>query len=149
MAAELSLDLIQKLPKTDLHLHLDGSLRLETIIDLAEQQHVQLPTFDKAELFNLLYAGERCESLEDYLKAFDITLSVMQTKESLIRTAYELAADAHKENVQYLEVRYSPLLTCATAWAWRTSSRPFSRGCAPPSASSGSAMGSFCAESAR
>jgi len=110
MAAELTLDLIQQLPKTDLHLHLDGSLRLDTIIDLATKQNVTLPTMDKGELFNLLYAGERCDSLEDYLKAFDITLSVMQTEEALIRTAYELAQDAHNENVQYLEVRYSPML---------------------------------------
>ncbi|RMH41528.1 MAG: adenosine deaminase [Deltaproteobacteria bacterium] len=110
MTAALTLDLIEKLPKTDLHLHLDGSLRLDTIIDLAKQQGVDLPTFDRGELFNLLYAGERCESLEDYLKAFDITLSVLQTRDALVRAAYELAEDAHRENVRYLEVRYSPLL---------------------------------------
>jgi adenosine deaminase len=110
MVAELSLDLIQKLPKTDLHLHLDGSLRLDTILDLARKQGVQLPTTDRGELFNLLYAGERCRSLDDYLKAFDITLSVMQTEDALVRAAYELAEDAHKENVNYIEVRYSPLL---------------------------------------
>jgi adenosine deaminase len=110
MTPELSLEFIEKLPKTDLHCHLDGSLRLDTILDLARKQHVKLPTFDRGELYNLLYAGEKCASLEDYLKAFDITLSVMQTEESLERTAFELAEDAWKENVRYLEVRYSPLL---------------------------------------
>jgi adenosine deaminase len=110
MTPELSLEFIEKLPKTDLHCHLDGSLRLDTILDLARKQHVKLPTFDRTELFNLLYAGEKCSSLEDYLKAFDITLSVMQTEEALERTAFELAEDAWKENVRYLEVRYSPLL---------------------------------------
>ncbi len=110
MAPELSLDLITQLPKTDLHLHLDGSLRLDTILDLAKKQGVELPTFDKGELFNHLYAGDVCESLEDYLKAFNTTLSVMQTEDALVRTAYELAEDAWKENVRYLEVRYSPLL---------------------------------------
>jgi adenosine deaminase len=110
MTPELTLEFIEKLPKTDLHCHLDGSLRLDTILDLARKQHVKLPTFDRGELFNLLYAGEKCASLEDYLKAFDITLSVMQTEESLERTAFELAEDAWKENVRYLEVRYSPLL---------------------------------------
>lgn len=107
---ELPYELIERLPKTDLHCHLDGSLRLDTILDLAKQQQVTLPTFDKGELFRMIYAGDVCNSLEDYLKAFDITLSVMQTEESLERTAYELAADAWKENVRYIEVRYSPLL---------------------------------------
>jgi len=110
MTIELPLELIEKLPKTDLHVHLDGSLRLDTILDLAKKQNVRLPTTDPEKLFNLIYAGEVCSSLDDYLKAFDITLSVMQTEESLERTSYELAADAWKENVRYIEVRYSPLL---------------------------------------
>jgi adenosine deaminase len=108
--AEVTQELLAKLPKTDLHCHLDGSLRLDTVIDLAKQQRVKLPTFDRGELFKLLYAGEHVESLDDYLRAFDITLSVMQTEEGLERAAYELAVDAHAENVRYLEVRYSPLL---------------------------------------
>jgi adenosine deaminase len=107
---ELTYELIERLPKTDLHCHLDGSLRLDTILELARQQHVALPTFDKGELFRMIYAGDVCHSLEDYLKAFDITLSVMQTEDALERTAYELAADAWRENVRYIEVRYSPLL---------------------------------------
>ncbi len=106
----LTQDLIARLPKTDLHCHLDGSLRLDTILELAREQHVKLPTFDRGELFRLIYAGDVCNSLEDYLKAFDITLSVMQTEDALERTAYELAVDAWKENVRYIEVRYSPLL---------------------------------------
>jgi adenosine deaminase len=110
MVSEIPFELIAKLPKTDLHCHLDGSLRLDTILDLARKQGVKLPTFDRDGLFQLVYAGESCNSLDDYLKAFDITLSVMQTEEALERIAYELAEDAWKENVRYLEVRYSPLL---------------------------------------
>lgn len=110
MSQPVTLELITSLPKTDLHCHLDGSLRLDTILDLAKKQGIKLPTFDRAELFKLVYAGEVCESLDDYLKGFDITLSVMQTEEALERTAYELAEDAWKENVRYIEVRYSPLL---------------------------------------
>jgi adenosine deaminase len=108
--APLSLDFIEKLPKTDLHCHLDGSLRIETILDLAQKQKVKLPAEDPDRLFKLIYAGERCQSLDEYLKAFDITLSVMQTEDSLYRTAYELAEDCARENVRYLEVRYSPML---------------------------------------
>ena len=109
-STEIPLELLQRLPKTDLHCHLDGSLRLDTVIDLARKQGVKLPTFDRGELFKMLYAGDEVASLDDYLRAFDITLSVMQTEDALERTAYELAEDAHKENVRYIEVRYSPLL---------------------------------------
>jgi adenosine deaminase len=110
MATEIPLELLQRLPKTDLHCHLDGSLRLDTVIDLARAQRVKLPTFDRGELFGMLYAGESVTSLDDYLRAFDITLSVLQTEAALERVSYELAEDAHRENVRYIEVRYSPLL---------------------------------------
>jgi adenosine deaminase len=106
----LTLEFIERLPKTDLHCHLDGSLRVTTILDLAQKQKIKLPAEDPEKLFKLVYAGERCRSLEDYLKGFDITLSVMQTEEALYRTAYELAEDCARENVRYLEVRYSPML---------------------------------------
>jgi adenosine deaminase len=110
MATELSLEYIEKLPKTDLHVHLDGSLRLDTIIDLAKKQKVKLPSEDRDELFQMIFAGEVCKSLDDYLKAFEITLSVMQTEESLERAAFELAEDAARENVRYIEIRYAPML---------------------------------------
>ena len=93
----LTLEFIEKLPKTDLHCHLDGSLRLETILDLAQKQKVKLPAEDPDRLFKHIYAGERCRSLDDYLKAFDITLSVLQTEEALFRAAYELAEDCARE----------------------------------------------------
>lgn len=106
----LTLDLVEKLPKTDLHCHLDGSLRLQTILDLAAKQGVTLPSTTPDGLFPYVYAGMGRRSLEEYLKAFDITLSVMQTEEALFRVAYELCEDCAKENVWYLEVRYSPML---------------------------------------
>ena len=106
----LSLEDIQRLPKTDLHVHLDGSLRTSTILELAEQQKVKLPGDSVDTLRPFVQAGETCESLVDYLKAFDVTLSVMQTYDSLVRTAFELAEDAARENVRYLEIRYSPIL---------------------------------------
>ena len=85
-------------------------MRVTTILDLAQKQKVKLPAEDPDKLFKLIYAGERCRSLDDYLKAFDITLSVLQTEEALFRAAYELAEDCARENVRYLEVRYSPML---------------------------------------
>ncbi len=105
-------EFIERMPKTDLHVHLDGSLRLSTILDLAAQQGVALPENPKDEksLARVIRMGAICEDLKDYLKAFDITLSVLQTEEALYRAAFELAEDAAKENVRYMEVRYSPLL---------------------------------------
>ena len=103
-------DDILKLPKTDLHLHLDGSLRVSTIIELAKEQKVELPTFDEEELKNQLVVPVDCPSLEAYLKPFDTTLSVLQEKYALERVAYELAEDCAKENVKLMEVRYSPIL---------------------------------------
>lgn len=103
-------ELIRALPKADLHCHLDGSLRLSTILELAEQQKVKLPADTPEKLGKLMHMGAQCESLPDYLKAFDITLSVLQTEEALFRAAYELACDAADENVTYLETRYSPVL---------------------------------------
>ena len=104
-------ELIQRLPKTDLHCHLDGSLRLDTILELAQQAAASsCRRSTAASCSSCSYAGEHVASLDDYLRAFDITLSVMQTEEALERTAYELAEDAWRENVRYIEVRYSPLL---------------------------------------
>jgi adenosine deaminase len=103
-------ELVRALPKTDLHCHLDGSLRLRTILELAERQRVTLPADTPEGLAKAIHMGEICRSLEDYLTAFDVTLAVLQTEEALHRAAYELAIDAASENVRYLEVRYSPVL---------------------------------------
>jgi adenosine deaminase len=110
MASTLPLEIVEKLPKTDLHVHLDGSLRLSTILDLAEKGRIELPAHDEDGLRKAMNLGTNCGSLVEYLKAFDVTLRVLQTAESLTRTAYELAEDAARENVRYMEVRYSPML---------------------------------------
>ncbi len=100
----------EKLPKTDLHVHLDGSLRLETILDLASKDGADIGADTLKKLEKRLQPGKEHESLNEYLKAFDLTLKVLQTEESLYRAAYELAEDNAKENVGYFEVRYSPIL---------------------------------------
>ncbi|MEM6954652.1 MAG: adenosine deaminase [Myxococcota bacterium] len=106
----LPLSFFQQLPKTDLHVHLDGSLRLSTILELAEEGGIELPAKDEAGLAKAMNLGQNTGSLVEYLKAFDTTLKVLQTKQALKRVAYELAEDAAKENVRYMEVRYSPML---------------------------------------
>src|SRR5580698_9321443 len=104
------LSLIEKLPKTDLHVHLDGSLRLSTILELAQRERIELPATTPEALRSAMHLGENCGTLVEYLRAFDVTLRVMQTEDSLRRIAYELAEDASRENVQYMEVRYAPML---------------------------------------
>ena len=101
---------IERLPKTDLHCHLDGCLRPRTILELADMQGVRLPTRNLHHLTRILEAGKRTRNLADYLKIFDYTLSVMQEREALYRVAWELVEDAAAEHVRHLEVRYSPIL---------------------------------------
>jgi adenosine deaminase len=106
----LSEAIIRRMPKTDLHCHLDGCLRPRTLLALADEQGVRLPVRKLPQLTRLLQAGKRTRNLADYLKIFDLTLSVLQEKPALYRVAYELAEDAAVENVRHLEVRYSPVL---------------------------------------
>lgn len=105
-----SRDLLRALPKTDLHVHLDGSLRLSTIRELSHLTGLPFDFQTDEDVRRVCQADENCTSLEEYLRVFDVTLKFMQTRERLTRIAFELAEDAHRENVRYLEVRYSPLL---------------------------------------
>jgi len=105
-----SLDFLHALPKTDLHVHLDGSLRLSTVRELALRHDLGYDFRTDEDVRAVCQVPDDCQSLVDYLRVFDITLKLMQEKDELTRIAYELAADAHRENVRYMEVRYSPLL---------------------------------------
>ncbi|MGY6210423.1 adenosine deaminase [Cytobacillus firmus] len=98
------------MPKIELHCHLDGSVRPETIIDIAKSEGISLPSFDKEEIKEELIAPLDCKSLDEYLKRFSIPNLVMQSKENIKRISVELFEDAAKENVKYMEVRFAPLL---------------------------------------
>ncbi|MCM2536215.1 adenosine deaminase [Neobacillus pocheonensis] len=98
------------LPKIELHCHLDGSLRPETIIDIAKKEGISLPSFEINEIQKELIAPLDCESLDEYLKKFAIPNLVMQSKENLRRITFELFEDAARENVKYMEVRFAPSL---------------------------------------
>ena len=101
--------LLRRLPKAELHCHLDGSVRPSTLLELGRDHHVPMPADDVDALREFMVVRD-AQNLEDYLTRFDITLSVMQTAESLERIAYELAEDAAAEGVRYIEMRYSPVL---------------------------------------
>ena len=111
-APTLSRDDLLAWPKAELHCHLDGSLRLETMIDLARAQGKMnvLPSDSAEGLREELRAVDDSETLEAYLAWFRYTIPLMQTEEALRRIAYELAEDNAAENVRYLEVRYAPIL---------------------------------------
>lgn len=108
--ALFSKEFIQAIPKTDLHVHLDGSLRLSTLIDMAKEQKVKLPSYTEEGLNELVFKPGY-ESLDDYLKGFAYTCDVLRNKESLERAAYELAWDNFNEGVRYIEVRFAPQLS--------------------------------------
>lgn len=99
---------IFELPKVDLHTHLGGSLRIATIIELAREQNLELPTSDPDKLRRLI-SRDRYPSLEEYLKAFPLTESVLQVAPALERAAYEAAVDMAAENVWYCELRFAPM----------------------------------------
>lgn len=102
-------ELVQRLPKTDLHVHLDGSLRISTLIELAKDQHVALPSYEEAGLQEHVFKNSY-RNLPEYLAGFQYTCAVMQDSESLERIAYELAQDNLAEGVRYVEIRFAPQL---------------------------------------
>ncbi len=108
----LTRDALAAWPKAELHCHLDGSLRLATMLDLARREGkvARLPADDVEGLRALLLEVDRSETLEAYLAWFRYTLPLMQTRAALERVAYELAEDNAAENVRYLEVRFAPIL---------------------------------------
>jgi adenosine deaminase len=107
--ATLSPAFLAKLPKTDLHVHLDGSLRLPTLIELAREHGIELPSYTEGGLRETVFR-ERYADLAEYLRGFQYTVAALQTAEALERVAAELAEDNQAEGVRYLEVRFAPQL---------------------------------------
>ena len=106
----LTRELIGLMPKAELHVHLDGSLRPETMIELAREAGVELPAKEPEALRRHMLVSD-ARNLDDYLKRFDITVSLLQSAEAIERVAYEMVEDAAGDNVRYLEVRYCPHLS--------------------------------------
>ena len=98
------------LPKAELHLHLDGSVRPATVLDLASQQDVRLPTTNLDQLRLYLEAPADCQSLVEYISYFELPIAVMQTAPALERVIQELCRDLADDGVRYAEIRYAPWL---------------------------------------
>ncbi len=109
--APVPLDLIVRAPKVLLHDHLDGGLRPQTVVELAQESgYVDLPTTDAAELARWFAEAAYSGSLERYLDTFRHTVGVTQTADALRRVARECAQDLAADGVVYAEVRYAPEL---------------------------------------
>jgi adenosine deaminase len=101
---------IRRLPKAELHVHLDGSLRPGTLIELARASGVTLPSAEPEAVRRFMAVGI-AGTLERYLERFAITVAVLQTPEALERVAWEMVEDAARDGIRLLEVRYCPALS--------------------------------------
>ncbi|MCR4296795.1 MAG: adenosine deaminase family protein [Elusimicrobia bacterium] len=109
MKDRITPEFIAAIPKSDLHLHLDGSLRLKTLIEMAREAKVKLPSYSDAGLRKLVFK-ETYKDLPDYLHGFMYTCAVLPDLENLTRVAQELIEDNAAEGVRYIEVRFAPQL---------------------------------------
>ncbi len=105
----ISEELLIALPKADLHVHLDGSIRPTTLIELAKEYGVELPSYTVSGLRKNLFK-DRYANLGEYLRGFGYMVGVLQSEIALERVAYELAQDCQAEGIRYLEVRFAPQL---------------------------------------
>jgi adenosine deaminase len=103
-------DVLRRMPKAELHVHLDGSLRPATMIDLARVADVPIPTQDPEALGAWMLVSD-ARNLEDYLARFEYTIALLQTPEAIERVAYEMVVDAASDGLRYIEVRYCPELS--------------------------------------
>ena len=98
--------IIQEITKVILHLHLDGSLRPETVQEWS--QDLLENTVKLEDVKNMLMVEKGCRDLNQYLEKFDLPVKMLQTKEHITRAVYELYQDLAKQNVKYAEVRFAP-----------------------------------------
>jgi adenosine deaminase len=104
--------LVEAMPKAELHLHLDGSLRIETALEIARTRGIDAPR-DWAGMYAALVAPERCSSHAELLRAFDLPIALMQDTEALERVAADLVEAKAADRVRYVEIRWGPLLHVA------------------------------------
>ncbi|MBI5629815.1 MAG: adenosine deaminase [Elusimicrobia bacterium] len=103
-------DILRLLPKTDIHCHLDGSLRPATVLELAQRYRVEMPADNVAELTPFVQVPESCRSLKEFIDIFELLLPVLCHPEAAQRAAYELVEDCAADNIRHVEARFAPEL---------------------------------------
>ena len=96
------------IPKTEIHIHLEGAIRTQTIIDVAKEYNLKLPSYNANELDKHVKVYDQMQSLEAVLKAFDIFQNSITSPEVVERIAWELFEDSARQNIKLFEVRFSP-----------------------------------------
>ncbi|MEF9942123.1 MAG: adenosine deaminase [Lachnospiraceae bacterium] len=94
----------------DLHVHLDGSLEPEEIIELSKLADVKLPTYDVENLRKLVTVQEDCTSLVEYLEKFELPLKVLQSSITIEQSVFLMVAKLAKQGLCYAEIRFAPQL---------------------------------------
>ncbi len=124
---------ISRLPKVDLHLHLDGAIRTQTILELGQKNNLSLPADDVEQLAEHVQVQPSCRSLTDFLACFEFFYPVLQYPESVERIAYELCEDLSQQGIIYAETRFAPVLLLDEGATQRdmveAALRGLSRGC--------------------
>ncbi len=101
---------LKALPKIDLHLHLDGAIRVPTIAELGHELGIPLPSYVPKELKKFVQVNRDCRSLTDFLKRFEVFYPILPFAKTQERIAYELCEDCLRDNVIYFEARFAPAL---------------------------------------
>jgi adenosine deaminase len=107
-AAELRAQL-HALPKVDLHRHLEGSLRLQTLAEIAKEHGIDLPSYDIEYLRPFVTVTDDEPDFHRFLEKFRLLRRFYPTREAVERVAYEAVADAADDNIKYLELRFNPI----------------------------------------
>jgi len=104
----------RSLPLCELHRHLDGSIRLETILDLADQHGIELPATDVDGLAPYVHIDQSAPGLMAFIDRFEHMTAVLVDADACRRVAYENVEDAKREGIDYIELRYSPWFMAET-----------------------------------
>ena len=138
-----TLTLIESMPKAELHLHLDGSLRVDTALELARTRGIDAPGTWRG-MFDALVAPMPCRDQAELLRAFDLPIALMQDAEALERITTELVEAKAAERVRYVELRWGPLLHVAKGLALEDGIEAVVRGAEAGAASTGSVVRLIC-----